>query len=1026
MDAPNPLGIPGDESLVEVFGGAWLAHQSRAGRKDAPVSHLELFYGTVVGSGVVRDILWEHGFDRRRFEKELGVRVARMRGESNTHYEIEDAHELREWYRSNLADRSLDAVGMAAMFVANLKIGAGLRRDAALKALMYAIGTRENDLIPFHETLRESLVGSALDAFNEAAVIAFVDGPKRHVLTSDALGLGIVSSRRAGDSGPEFLHEWIRRQRPDFLETIGADVMSEPAEWISRGAMYTLREATDIAQRVAGTSSISGRHLVGAMIATRHLHSGMRTLLTKELGLDLEQLARDFLNYLDKLAPRDAEPDDLSAWRELLYLDEDPTRVPRYHAEGYTKKDYLGTSADARAFAKLIASTDLKPPLSIALFGDWGSGKSFFMGQVRDEIETLAAMENENFHQRIAHITFNAWHYVESNLWASLVANIFQNLRTSRADDDPAKRTTEVLAKLGEAITKKADAEKKVEEAKLARDEAAGKLEQKRAELQKTSSAISVAAARDVWDFITVDNLDPEERKKLQDALKEVGIDRAIDTVDDLRASVAEVRGIAQESRTVWSTMAAKPTTWWWLIAVALLVPAVALVVGALLTDLRPQLAQLGAIVSAVSTWIAGISAWLTSRAGEARKVLARINEARASVDRLFSKAEERKQAALKAEQSVLEQKTTELTEAQTDLENANADVVTQQQALLALRAGERLARFIDDRATSDDYRKLLGVLATVRNDFEMLTALMGQQATEAPLPAGVTPLEEQYRLDRIVLYIDDLDRCPADRVVEVLQAVHLLLAFPLFVVVVGVDAQWLRESLRLKHANLWVSATPDDYLEKIFQVPFWLSAMTPSTTRRFVLKLLANDLEPDVSGDGHAGGSTGGSSGGGYTATGGGEPVKHEPAMVAEPDELDVAELKLRACERDFMTEIADLFGRSPRSAKRYVNTYRIIRARVALRRVDAFLDETSALPEYRGVLVLLAVIVGLPKVAGELFTLMKKTPAETTLEDFARGLPWKRLSAVLTGLAQKHPRATVGDLAAHRGTVRRYSFVQ
>ncbi len=44
--------------------------------------------------------------------------------------------------------------------------------------------------------------------------------------------------------------------------------------------------------------------------------------------------------------------------------------------------------------------------------------------------------------------------------------------------------------------------------------------------------------------------------------------------------------------------------------------------------------------------------------------------------------------------------------------------------------------------------------------------------------------------LNRIVLYIDDLDRCPPKRVVEVLQAVHLLLAFELFVVVVGVDAR--------------------------------------------------------------------------------------------------------------------------------------------------------------------------------------------------------------------------------------------
>ncbi len=90
-------------------------------------------------------------------------------------------------------------------------------------------------------------------------------------------------------------------------------------------------------------------------------------------------------------------------------------------------------------------------------------------------------------------------------------------------------------------------------------------------------------------------------------------------------------------------------------------------------------------------------------------------------------------------------------------------------------------------------------------------------------------------RIDRIILYIDDLDRCPEKNVVEVLQAVHLLLAFPLFIVVVGVDPRWLLRSLErhsavfsagteqngsngeLDEDPLWQS-TPMNYLEKIFR----------------------------------------------------------------------------------------------------------------------------------------------------------------------------------------------------------------
>ena len=52
---------------------------------------------------------------------------------------------------------------------------------------------------------------------------------------------------------------------------------------------------------------------------------------------------------------------------------------------------------------------------------------------------------------------------------------------------------------------------------------------------------------------------------------------------------------------------------------------------------------------------------------------------------------------------------------------------------------------------------------------------------------------EFEKPLERIILYIDDLDRCPEERVVEVLEAVNLLMAFPLFIVIVGVDPRWVK-----------------------------------------------------------------------------------------------------------------------------------------------------------------------------------------------------------------------------------------
>src|SRR5262245_63527213 len=107
--------------------------------------------------------------------------------------------------------------------------------------------------------------------------------------------------------------------------------------------------------------------------------------------------------------------------------------------------------------------------------------------------------------------------------------------------------------------------------------------------------------------------------------------------------------------------------------------------------------------------------------------------------------------------------------------------------------------------------------------------------------------------IERIVLYIDDLDRCSPEQVVEVLQAVHLLLALELFVVVVGVDPRWLLRALRGEYRAMltgegsapdedeWWQTTPQDYLEKIFNIPFRSEEHTSElqSLRHLVCRLL-------------------------------------------------------------------------------------------------------------------------------------------------------------------------------------------
>jgi KAP family P-loop domain len=108
------------------------------------------------------------------------------------------------------------------------------------------------------------------------------------------------------------------------------------------------------------------------------------------------------------------------------------------------------------------------------------------------------------------------------------------------------------------------------------------------------------------------------------------------------------------------------------------------------------------------------------------------------------------------------------------------------------------------------------------------------------------------------VVYIDDLDRCPPDRVVQVLEAVQLLLAVRLFVVVVAVDPRWLLRSLTVHYQELFEAAspattsqegswgsTPMQYLEKIFQIPFTLPPVDHTGYITMVDALTAPDPSP-------------------------------------------------------------------------------------------------------------------------------------------------------------------------------------
>lgn len=106
----------------------------------------------------------------------------------------------------------------------------------------------------------------------------------------------------------------------------------------------------------------------------------------------------------------------------------------------------------------------------------------------------------------------------------------------------------------------------------------------------------------------------------------------------------------------------------------------------------------------------------------------------------------------------------------------------------------------------------------------------------------------------RLVVFIDDLDRCLPEKAIEVLEALKLFLDVPGCVFVLGADREVIQRGIRVKYKGFLVDSedpvradrripiTGDDYLEKIVQLPFHLLPLDESRVEQFI-----KDNSPDL-----------------------------------------------------------------------------------------------------------------------------------------------------------------------------------
>jgi len=106
----------------------------------------------------------------------------------------------------------------------------------------------------------------------------------------------------------------------------------------------------------------------------------------------------------------------------------------------------------------------------------------------------------------------------------------------------------------------------------------------------------------------------------------------------------------------------------------------------------------------------------------------------------------------------------------------------------------------------------------------------------------------------RIVVFIDDLDRCSDEKIVEILQAINVVLGESECYVFLGIDARMIHRAIEAHYAGVGRPLDPDfadTYLEKIVQLQFHLPASSRAQRKTFVASLFSDATRRGTSEDG-------------------------------------------------------------------------------------------------------------------------------------------------------------------------------
>ncbi len=550
------------------------------------------------------------------------------------------------------------------------------------------------------------------------------------------------------------------------------------------------------------------------------------------------------------------------------------------HAKG---KDLLGVSEEAHAIADAIAFKDLETPFVVGIMGGWGSGKSFTFHLIRERLKEIQQYDLTNevvkrdfpYVGHLYLVMFGAWTFAKLCLWSSLMCCILTELNdqldleaaigqqllkkgvsvidlmdqfntsgkmkyaTSAMEDENVREETlewqprggNITKALINAITSNYDNEvKELQEKKQQLDKVRKEFEKVK-DKNKQQLAWEVVTAKFNTTFL------PEIKKLLKDAYTQYVKDNPDDpvpqTVDAAISSIKRWEGRCGWATKCWDLFwAGRLSPLWFIVFLSSLIFAVVLTL---------ILKKTGAIATAIGPLLSGIFG-IFDKFNDARE---KLRYAQAEIAKVASEMhldKEQVQRALEVANGAQCANDNNDEENQQDIiKLLNAEISSLEDRVW-LRKGDSLKKVVGDRVGSKHYEEHLGVVHQAQADLKHISDAMMSNDGQI-FPRGHP---------RIVLFIDDLDRCPPEKVVETLEAVQLLVKTKLFVVVLAIDSQYVTLCLEKKYEDILSQEHHPsglDYVEKIIQLPYRVPPISAEYMKSYLQEKMKKHVEsPDPS----------------------------------------------------------------------------------------------------------------------------------------------------------------------------------